>query len=195
MLRRKRPGTTKESGIRHASSRRKNCLRSVNTLVNRQLHRLRLGGRHGGRQGLKVPGLGHCVAGFRNSGAENDLGELGQGQIRDHAHPVSEGHEIERPPTRKERSQGQAPQQLLRPIALSPLLLPMLKRNRHESTSSREVSIELPSLAEKPIFFDGRLSSPTIHSCRTPTQLSRNIGYKAQPFGIILLAVHYYRWR
>jgi hypothetical protein len=109
MLRRKRPGTTKESGIRHASSRRKNCLRSVNTLVNRQLHRLRLGGRHGGRQGLKVPGLGHCVAGFRNSGAENDLGELGQGQIRDHAHPVSEGHEIERPPTRKERSQGQAP--------------------------------------------------------------------------------------
>jgi hypothetical protein len=54
-------------------------VRLVNTLVNRQLHGLRLGGRHGGRQGLQVPGLGHCVAGFRNSGAENDLGELGQG--------------------------------------------------------------------------------------------------------------------
>jgi hypothetical protein len=39
-------------------------VRLVNTLVNRQLHRLRLGGRRGGRQGLKVPGLGHCVAGF-----------------------------------------------------------------------------------------------------------------------------------
>jgi hypothetical protein len=54
-------------------------VRLVNTLVDRQLHGLRLGGRHGGRQGLQVPGLGHCVAGFRNSGAENDLGELGQG--------------------------------------------------------------------------------------------------------------------
>ena len=54
-------------------------VRLVNTLVNRQLHGLCLGGRHGGRQGLQVPGLGHCVAGFRNSGTENDLGELGQG--------------------------------------------------------------------------------------------------------------------
>jgi hypothetical protein len=40
------------------------CARLVNTLVNRQLHGLRLRGRHGGRQGLQVPGLGHCVAGF-----------------------------------------------------------------------------------------------------------------------------------
>jgi hypothetical protein len=53
-------------------------VRLVDTLVNRQLHGVRLCGRHGGRQGLQVPGLDHGVAGFRNSGAENDLGELGQ---------------------------------------------------------------------------------------------------------------------
>src|ERR1700727_2359221 len=34
-------------------------VRLVNTLVDRQLHGLRLGGHHGGRQGLQVPGLGH----------------------------------------------------------------------------------------------------------------------------------------
>jgi hypothetical protein len=51
------------------------------------------------------------------------------------------------------------------------------------------------------IFFDGYLSSPTIYSLRRyilaehPPNLSRNIGYKARPFGETLLAVHYYRWR